>query len=90
MIDVNRLASEAESYANEHAKDVSTWRHVAQEHFANLVLEEAAKVCDAEREIRFRRGEEAAGCPAESHPQHHKAITANTLAVAIRKLKGSA
>lgn len=46
MIDVKRLANEAESYANEHAKDVSIWKDVAQERFADLLLEEAAKAVD--------------------------------------------
>jgi hypothetical protein len=45
-IDVARLAREAEEYAQRNG--ASAWSHHAifNEHFARLVMEEAAKVCD--------------------------------------------
>lgn len=78
-IDVQRLAREASSYADaqfppNEAKP-GAWRHIRDEHFARLVIEEAAKVCKARAGV---------GPYAESMGAHRILTSA---ADAIRDLK---
>jgi len=59
-IDVARLAHEAAEYANNHWTHAHRWQVLRDEHFAHLVMEECAKVCDITPPSPFRPSIEAA------------------------------
>jgi hypothetical protein len=86
MIDVKRLVSEAESYATQQTSDVVDWKAIAQERFANLVLEEAAKVCD-EAADRSKASADKSRVAADANTYWTAAGRSEWLANAIRSLK---